>query len=281
MIKDLLHTFPEALEERINGLLDTAEPSSVKCYQLYKTCQNENLWQDSFEKFSARMESYFSIPRRQRRKSDLDILLDQPLHSTLFGDFHLNFRNAVVSDAALMDIASWAHHLLRVGYKSNALVISLDVITKTLRYLTNPPLFEKDQDIRFEDFCEAWKKIVFKIFGKSQEAELQHFIKELHWIRTQSQVAENRDVFVPSIFLTQTEIDWTKDVFQSVSHNLAAPKFPLSRGPQKQRLKDLERTLGLYKIVQTTRLPELIKQRDNIRTTILYMCDRLLNECAK
>ncbi|WP_295902029.1 hypothetical protein [uncultured Bdellovibrio sp.] len=284
MIKELWHSFPRVLEQKINGLLDVAEPNQAKAFQLYKACQRDGLWHESFEKFSDRIASYFSTPKLERRKSDLDQILDRPIDSVLYADFHLNFHNALVDNRSVLNIVSWAHNLMRVSIKTNSVVISLDVLTRTLHYITNPPLFEKAQDITFEDFCDAWKKIVFRLFGKVHDAEFTRIMNELQWLNTQLQESEKSPVdnsFFPTIYLTQTEIDWVNDVQLAVSAHLPAPKFPLSKGPQKQRLIDLERALRLYKIVQTSKLPDFVQHRENIRATILDRCEKLLQERAR
>lgn len=284
MIKELWRSFPRLLEEKINALLDAAEPSPIKAFQLYKTCQRENLWQGSFEKFSKHLESFFSLSKCERRKSHLDSFLDRPLSADAYADFHLDFHTALVDARAVANIASWAHHLMRVSIKTNCVVISEDIMSRTLHYITHPPLFEKAQNIEFEDFCLAWKKVVFKLFGKKYDVELTKILAELRWLRTQLEKEEQEPQgkqFFPTIYLTQTEIDWTAAVQKSVRENLPIPPFPLSRGPEKQRLIDLQRTISLYRIVQTTRLPELLEQREIIRATILDRCDRLLKECAR
>ncbi|KYG70168.1 hypothetical protein AZI85_15040 [Bdellovibrio bacteriovorus] len=285
MIKELWSSFPRLLEQRINALLDEAEPNAMKAFQLYKTCQRENLWTDTFEKFSKQLESFFSIPKNERKKSSLDALLERPADVLVWEDFHLNFRTGLVDSRAVSNIVSWAHHLMRVSLKSNSSVISEDVLQRTMNYITNPPLYEKAKDITFEDFCAAWKKVVFQLFGKKHDDDLNHILKELHWLNTQLKyVEENKEPggrFHPTIYLTQTEIDWVTEVHKSVVANTPLPKFPLSRGPQKQRLADLERAIQLYRIVQTTKLPELLEHRENIRVTILDRCTGLLRECAR
>lgn len=284
MIRELWSAFPHLLVKKINGLLETAEPSPTKAFQLYKTCQGENLWQESFELFSRRLNDFFSLPRNERRKSDFDRYLNFPMSHSIYEQFHLTFRTALVDQGALLNIASWAHHLMRVSRKTESVVISTDILTKTLRYITSPPLFEKEENIDFEDFCSAWKKTVFRMFGKKYDSELNGILQELQRINSQmasEDLKEEQGLFVPSIYLTQTEIDWTLAVQKAVCENTPLPKFPLKRGPEKPRLKDLERTIGLYRIVQTTRLPELIEQRNNIRATILDLCERLLRDRAK
>lgn len=255
----------------------------MKAFHLYKTCQTEKLWQGTFEKFQIHLRDFFALPKMDRKKSLLDSMMDRPMDMDVFENFQLTFRTALVSNKSLVDLANWAHHLVRVGYKTNSLVISEDIFTKTLNYITNPPHFEKDKDIEFEDFCEAWKKTVYRVFGKKYDSELDAILRELRWLNLQIRDAD-RDAkekgFVPTIYLTQTEIDWTTAVHKAAFEYQAIPKFPLSRGPQKQRLIELQRAINLYRIVQAAKHPELLKHRENIRATIIERCEGLLRDKA-
>lgn len=284
MIHELWHSFPRTLVERINSLLDEAEPSQAKAFQLYKACQSEGLWDETFDKFQRKLNAYYELPKYKRSKSALDKMLNSPLPSVMFEDFHLNFRNASVDNRSLISLASWTHHLLRVGGKYTSVVIAEDVIAKTLNYITHPPLFEKSSNIDFDDFCEAWGKTVFNLYGKTHEAEMTRIVGELRYLNTQLIVEEqqrrDRPLTIPSIYLTQTEIDWTMAVMEAAEENLEMPKYPLSRGPEKPRLIELLRVVQLYKIVQNTQLPEFVKHRENIRATILDRCQNLLADKA-
>lgn len=284
MIQELWHSFPRLLEQHIHSLLDRAEPNSMKAFHLYKSCQRENLWNESFEKFSSRLGDFFAKPRAERRKSDLDLLMNRPVSSDVFADFHLDFRSAVVDSRALLNIASWAHHLMRVSLKTDCAVISGDVLTRTLQRLTQPGVSEKADGLEFDDFCLAWKKIVFGLFGRKYDTEFQRILRELDHLQAtlreeEKEKAEGR-AFLPTIYLTQTEIDWTMAVHRAVVANEEAPKFPLSRGPQKQRLAELKRTIDLYHIVRTSKTPEFIQHRETIRATLIDRCEGLLRDKA-
>lgn len=285
MIKELWNSFPKLLVQKINALLDHAEPNPSKAFQLYKSCQRENLWQDSFERFSYKINQFFSLPKTERNKSRLDCFLDRPMDMVLYQDFQLYFGNCVVDGKTLQDLISWTHNLIRVGYKTDSILISIDILSKTFHLIVNPPIFEKVQRIQFTDFCAAWKKIVFQFFGSKYDSEFSLLLNEVNRLDQQLAIEQESrtddNPFIPTIYLTQTEIDWTIAVKKAVEQNAVIPKYPLSKGPQKQRLVDLSRTISLYKIVQTTRLPEFMNHRDSIRTTILNQCDRLLQETAK
>lgn len=283
MIRELWNSFPHLLEEKINALLDEAEPSPERAFQIYKSCQREGAWTGSFEKFSEYLSGFFAMAKSERRKSIFDAYLERPLSSYAFESFDLDFRSAEVHPGSVLQITSWAHHLMRVGHKTNSVVISEDVLGKALYKITHPSFFDKAKNITFEDFCNAWKRVVFQLFGKTHDAEFNKILAELRWLYSQQAIApkESSSGFVPSIYLTQTEIDWTTAVKMATENGLEIPKFPLSRGPQKQRLMDLERTISLYKIVQRSQIPEFMKHRDHIRNTILNHCETLLRERAR
>ncbi|WP_413290952.1 hypothetical protein [Bdellovibrio sp. HCB337] len=283
MISELWSAFPQMIVQKINGLLDDAEPNPARAFQIYKACQAENLWNETFEKFSQHLQGYFSLSRHERRKSHFDRALSRPMSMEIYEKFHLTFRSALVNNRTLLDIASWAHHLVRVGYKTTCPVASEDVFTKTLQYITNPPHFEKDENIDLDDFCSAWTKTVNKLFGKTYDDEFNKLLKEIHSLNLQIKEAEVKvhdGQFFPTIYLTQTEIDWTIAVRTAAVDYKPIPKFPLSRGPKKQRLCTLYSTIGLYALVLTAKDAVLLKHRETLRDKILEQCDSLLRDKA-
>ncbi len=284
MVQNLWKQFPRLLLERINGLLDEAEPSSMKAYQLYRSCRTESLWSGNFTNFSKHLTTYFSAPKSSRRKGDFDRYLDRPMDNFIYKDFNLTFRHAIVCQNSIYAVANWAHHLLRISLRIECEVLSTDVLSQTIKDLTQPSLGAKDQNFDFEDFCLSFKKTCFKFFGKKYDPELNHILKELNWLDHQLKSDEERSTEVtlsyPGIYLTQTEIEWTSEVKHAILKHQPTPKFPLSRGPQKQKLIDLDRASTLYNLVLTTNLPELIQQRERIMITVLEICDWLLKDKA-
>lgn len=284
MIKDMIRAFPLTLEYKINSLLDGAEPKDTKAFHLYKRCQFEGLWNEDFKKFSTIIEEFYSLAPSQRSKSYLDKYLDRPLHASLYPEFNLNFRTASVDETELKEITSWAHHLLRVHFKEPLHIFSKDVLKSALTRIIEPKFDEKDSQIGFLDFCDRWKESINKFFGNSLDQDFQHVQKELMWHYEQNKLElqqVSKTKFVPTIYLTQTEIDWVDAVKKSTTENLEIPDFPLSRGPEKQRLKDLERTISLYRIIQKSKSADFQHHRSNIRTTILDRCAGLLADCAR
>lgn len=283
MLQDTWKLFPRIIEQKINGLLDEAEPNNMKAYQLYKSCKNENLWRNSFELFNIHLVDYFSLPKSERAKSYFDKFLDRPMNRSLFDSFSLNFRTAHIRFENLAETASWSHNMMKIHCNSKEEIISSHVFIETLRTITNPPLFEKESDIEFEDFCIAWKKTVFTLFGTRYTPDLEVILKEVRWL---NKLQKNPELQIekfktrPSIYLTQTEIDWTAAVQEAAFSNRKAPEYPLTRGPHKEKLIFLERTVTLYNISQTTTLPKLTEHRESIRLTILDQCGWLLREKA-
>lgn len=285
MIQDLWYAFPTSLEEKINHLLHQAEPSPLKSFHLYKACKSEDLWQKSFDEFCDKIAGFFSVSSKKRQKSDLDRILDRPLPKYLYSEFSLDFGNAMIDGFALAEIASWAHHLMRVRLKKDSSAISYQALQESLHKLTHPQPHEKVFSISFNDFCNTWKKTVHFLFGPSEVEVSNAIIEELQGIYSAQKALENTPVagssHRPTIYLTQTEINWVEDILRSVDSETSPPSFPLSRGPEKQRLCELVRTLQLFRIVQTTKLPELLEHKVKITATLVSQCQKLLKDCAR
>ena len=283
MIKDVWSSFPHLLENKINGLLDEADPKPLKAYHLYKTCLREDLWDGSFENFLVKISDFFHTPRVDRRKSQLDIIFLRPLHASLMEDFRLSFRTAEIAKESLREVASWASQIIRVSKKVDSPISSKEVLAETLTKITNPANGEKDENLEFEDFCEAWKRVVFKTYGTVHNAHFYDLLKELRWLKAESEKAALNDSvsFRPTLYLTQTEIDWVQAVEKALTFDHKIPNFPLRKGPQKPRLIDLERAIRLYRIVQTTQIRELLSHRENIRNTIFDYCQKILSDRAR
>lgn len=271
--------FPRLIERNINGLLDVAEPTALRKLQIFRALRSNGLFAGDIQRFSLSVDEFFSRPRSERRKSQFDVYLDRPMDHQVFSLFQLDFRVAVVPDQTLRDLASWAFNLIRVNKKTSNPLMGLDVILAALKRVTNPSRLEKARDIEFKDFCAAWKRAVFTLFGSDQDQEFNSLLQELSWLDQESKRAEREAIetaLVPGIYLTQTEIDWTIAVHRAASENAEAPKFPLSRGPEKQALKDLERVALLYNSARVSNLPEIVKNRDRILATVLDRCEALL-----
>lgn len=283
MIADLWETFPRALVHHVNGLLDTATPTPHRAFMIYKACQTEGLWEESFEKFSHHLTAYYATPRSYRKKSDFDRHLLRPMSKITSEIMQLNFNSAQLCSKSIQQIASWAHHVIRCGYRTESEVIAIDILDRSLQLMTQPEPGTRLDQVDFEDFCEAWQTVSRRSLGHRCDQELQGILQELREIDRQLKEAElyaKKRSVLPTIYLTQTEIDWILDVKSATLADLEVPKFPLSRGPQKQRLLELERTAMLYRIVQRTALPELLKHRDRIRITLLHQCEGLIRDKA-
>jgi hypothetical protein len=278
MMHDMWKLFPRLIEKKINALLDEAEPNRMKSFHIYKTCQNENLWNKSFEDFREELSRFFSLPLNERTKSRFDYALNRPMHKSVFENFQLDFRNAVVNGQALLAVSNWAHHMLRINTRSESPVISLDVMTKTMNSIVNPGPFDKAQDIEFDDFCGSWKRVCFNLFGRRFEADLQQVLNELIRIDQEQQLLEQNRQHLPRIYLTQTEIDWTQGLLSAAQELSSLPKFPLSRGPQKEALVEIEKVAQLYSLVMESDKPEFIPYRQRIKETLIFRCEDLLKK---
>ena len=278
MIQDAWNSFPQQITQKINGLLDEAEPNQTKAFQLYKQGQNENLWQGSFETFSQHMTDFFKVVKSERNKSDFDCYLMRPMDFVSYENFHLTFRTAAIQTQSVRDIASWAHHMLRLHFKSDLNVFSIEVLNQTIHDLTHPSFVDKDHDIEFEDFCISWQQSCRKLFGKQNEfIQLQVLsdLRNLH--KQQANKFEKRAINTrATVYLTQTEILWVESVEKAAFLSEKLPRYPLTKGPEKDELIDLLKCTTLFEIAFCSDLPKLVAHREAIRETVLNRCRWLL-----
>ena len=278
MIQDAWNTFPQQITQKINGLLDDAEPNQTKAFQLYKQCQSEDLWPGSFEMFSQHLIDFFKVVKSERNKSDFDRYLMRPMDFTSFENFHLTFRSAEIEPESVRDIASWAHHMLRLHFKNDLNVFSVEVLSQTIHDLTHPSFVEKDHDIEFEDFCISWQHSCHKLFGKQNEFIQLQVLSELRNLHQQqiSKLQKRVISIQPTIYLTQTEIFWVESVEKAALLFEKPPRYPLSKGPEKNELIDLLKCTTLFEIAFGSDLPKLVAHREAIRETVLNRCRWLL-----
>lgn len=284
MLQETWNTFPRQIVQKINGLLDQAQPNSLKAFHIYKMCKNENLWDKSYSEFSFLLEGFYNTHPAERSKGQLDQFLNRPIDWRSFESVRLTFRTAEINPSEIRDIASWAHHMLRLHYEKTSEVSSVDVISKAVFDLTHPDFGGKDQNIDFEDFCDAWKNAVDKLYGKQFEAEHQMVLSEL---RNLNHVLENRAVDFPRrdlldrIYLTQTEIDWVERSREAVIAGARMPRYPLSKGPTKTPLIDLLKWLTLWEISKDVEAPAVQDKVEKLRFYIEKQCGELLATCRR
>lgn len=278
MIQDAWNSFPQQLTQKINGLLDDAEPNQTKAFQLFKQCQTENLWHGSFEMFSEHLTDFFKVVKSERNKSDFDRYLLRPMDFNSFDNFDLTFRSAEIAAGSVRDIASWAHHMLRLHYKNDLNVFSIEVLNQTIYDLTHPAFFEKDHDIEFEDFCISWQQSCQKLFGKQNEFLQQQVLLELRNLQQQqtNKLQKTAINTQAAIYLTQTEIFWVESIEKAVLLSEKLPRYPLTKGPEKTQLIELLKCTTLFEIAFSSELPKLVGHRQAIQETVLSRCRWLL-----
>lgn len=280
MNKDVWRLFPRLIEERINGLLNRAVPNRMKAYQIYKTCQNEGLFRETFTQFNTYLRHFFSLAPSERNKGRFDSYLERPMHKSVYDMFELDFRSAEIEPEEIHKVASWAENMMRLNCQVTGCLISSDVLDQTVDYITHPPVFEKARDIEFEDFTSAWKRVIFQLFGRRYDSEVSRVLNELHLLNIEQINSEKNLQPLPIISLTQTEIDWTLAVEKAAKERTRMPAYPLMRGPQKPALVQLERVVQLYNIMMVTTKPEIREQQANIIATVLYRCEELIGRMA-
>lgn len=259
-------------------------PTSIKSFHIYKMCKSENLWDKSYSEFSYLLECFYQTPPHERSKSQVDHFLNRPMNFHDYESMTLTFRTANVGLTEIRDIASWAHHMLRLHYEKTSDVTSIETLSQTIYGLTHPGFSGKEHSIDFEDFCEAWKDTVDKLYGKKFETEHKLIISELRHlniVQERRAIESHQRNVLNRIYLTQTEITWVERALSAVTKGLTMPRYPLSKGPTKNRLIDLLKWTTLWEISKDVKAvavqAKVIKLRDHIEQE----CEELLARCRR
>lgn len=279
MLNTLWSVFPRLMEENINGLLNKARPTALRALQIYRTLKNKGLSTQSVERFSGDLDHFFTKPRFERKKSDFDIFLDRPMDHATFSLFQLDFRSGVVTEKSLHDVASWAHHLIRVSKKIDKPFMSLDIITRTLQRITTPTRNEKAQDISFSDFRMTWKTTVNRVLGYQLDPQFEELLNELEWLDHQLRNKAEKDFELlepPTVPISQIEVNWVASVRFAAMDRESIPNYPLDESIASDRVQELLRVIKLYSLSRTSTRDEILRNRDKIRATLIDRCEKLL-----
>lgn len=279
MLNALWGVFPRLMEENINGLLNEARPTALRALQIYRALKNKGFGTQSVERFSGDLDRFFSKPRFERKKSDFDIFLDRPMDHATFSLFQLDFRSGVVAEKSLADVASWAHHLIRVSKKIDKPFMSLEIITRTLHRITTPTRNEKAEDITFSDFCTTWKSTVNRTLGYQLDPHFEELLNELEWLdhELKNKAEKDFELLEPAtIPLSQIEVNWLASVRFAAIDSETIPKYPLNERIASDRMQELFRVIKLYSLSRTSTRDEILRNRDKIRATLVDRCEKLL-----
>lgn len=286
-MQQMWKTFPRDLEQKLSQLLDEAVPNAAKSFQLFKSCQREKLWSASFEVFAARLNEFCAVPRRARNKSRMDQYLNHPMDADTFEQFHLTYRTASIEPSSVRQVASWAHHLMRLNMRVDENAISIQTIEKTLQKLTNPKAHEKETDLEFADFCEAWNSIAGILLGEEKRFVLRGLLKDLKKLDVVSRTSQVEIVtsILPvadraCVRLTPHEMGWAADVCRSAFAYADMPKLLAAVPEMKPPLIELSKLVTLYNMIQLTDNADILKHFESVRLTILDRCEHLLFDQA-
>lgn len=167
----------------------------------------------------------------------------------LLNQFNLSFRTALVSEMKVFKTASTIRHLIRNVLEVPNEISSVDVLHLVVHRLTKPRIDQLDTGIGLETFCRRWRDVSFFKFGSRYE----EFFDDLDSAILDSEQLTDHDGGLFGISdetlddtftdpdISQTELDWFKDLIVAFERNHRPPLYPLQRGPQTPVVLRLEK----------------------------------------
>lgn len=229
-------------------LLKESPPSRERKFALVKLLMQEEspLSRESLE---SAVTEFYQLNYMRRTASQFRRSFSVRPYPWLLSQFNLSFRTVFVSETKIFKTASTIRHLLRNVLEIPNEISSVDVLHLAVHRLTKPRIDQLDAGVGLDTFCRRWRDVSFFKFGGRYE----EFFDDLDSAILESEQLAGHDggffgisdetldeAFIdPDV--SQTELDWFKDLLVAFEHNHRPPLYPLQRGPQTPVVLRLEK----------------------------------------
>ncbi len=238
----------QRLRFELNQLLKDSFPNPLRIHQLTKLMCRETECQD-FTSIKNKIIEYYKYPFERRTGGQfLNIFGIRP-YPWLHGQFLLNFANAHISETKISKLASTVRHLIKFNSSPPPQIIDTNFIHLVLFKMLHPRIEEKTSGLNLRDFFNVWQKTSQAKWGEKYNFYFDSLKKV---IITESGAPDTRPpVSMGSLVddqgndleLTQTELDWMKNIIDSIEQRLQPPRYPISKGPNNPHTRHLEKVV--------------------------------------
>jgi hypothetical protein len=226
-----------SIESHFSNYIKLGVPSSEKAYQLAKLVQFEN--GVAISKAVKLVAGYYQIPYRDRADSRFQAHFGISPYPWLIDQFVLNLKNIQTNETLIRKAATDTLFFLR-GLESNPPEeINTEAVILHSFFHALKKCWSSNSSLGLSDFLSSWQWHVFRKYGEKYEWYFTKIFEDLKAIELDKEIppTEPRNQYL----LTQTEIDWLQTLQFELEINLPFSRFPLSTGPKKPALIELER----------------------------------------
>ncbi len=240
-----IHHLDSRIREEFEHLLKTAPPRPLKSHQIAKTLKAEAP-DRSKRDLESQIIGFYRLPYEHRSERAFYRMFAIKPYPWLMQQFVLNFSNAAVSETTAASSASRIRHHMKNLIQIPEAISSTPFIHAVVSRITNPRHDQINTGIALKHFVEAWHKLVFLRFGSKHEAFFKEFEVAIDYPEITGSIVmpgfvhETNDPTTIHLELTQTDLEWMKEILICLENGSKLPLYPLSRGPQNSLVTKLE-----------------------------------------
>ena len=235
-------------------LLKAAPPRPLKKHQLANILRYDvpDLTRRELE---SKVLEFYTFPHERRTERQFARLFKIKPYPWLMEQFVLNFSNASVSETEMTKMAGRFRHHFRFIIEPPDEINSVNFLQLVIYRTANPRWDQVNTGIDLPIFADRWRSASFAKFGEKHD----HFFYtldqqiELSYNEPLSVVDAKREVSeqtsTTDLNLTQTDLEWMKEVIQALDSGLRLPLYPLQRGPTTPTILRMEQLVrGAHRV---------------------------------
>jgi len=240
----------------LSRMLKEAMPNQLKLHQLTNLMCRE-ITKSNFTSIKQKVLSYYQVHFQRRTDGQFLKTFGILPYPWLHSQFILNFSNAQISETQLAKLASTLRHLITLNFSPPNPIVKSDFLHLTLYKLIYPRTDRKKSGLTLKDFVLVWRSTAHSKWGNKFEFYFESILEEMELNKgasaTRTPISRG---MLPTeqandIELSQTDLDWMKDILASIQKQQNPPHYPLSRGPNNPTTRNLEKIVRAICLVQT------------------------------
>ncbi len=239
----------QRLKDEFELLLKTAHPRPLKKRQIASILKDE-VQGLSIRELESKVHDFFSIAYERRTEKQVARTFQIKPYPWLMQQFVLNFASAGVSETAMIKSAGRFRYLFRTVIAPPEEINSISFLHTVIHRISNPNWNQPTTGIDLSVFANVWQKSTWERYGEKHRLFFSGLFEKLE--DTPQQSFLQLDLFASGesndhtfeLNLTQTDLDWMKDLIDAINLGERLPAFPLQRGPvsaTSQRMEKLVR----------------------------------------
>lgn len=263
--RQLLMELDQVVSFEFGRLLKEAPPNRDKTHRLAKTIQQEALsGNPAIESIRDQVVAYYATPFSRRDAIHFHKVFGFKPYPWLQNQFCLNFANAEMSDTQINRLSSKFRFFLAKMIQPPEDLLQPPVLHLTLFKITHPRCDQKNSGLDLRDFRNMWERVAHKKWGERFQSFFKWFDEDLdekpvfNWPCPQNPMGSIDCHSGSDLGLTQTDLDWMKDLLKALHYNRTLPKYPLSQGPTKRSTRQLEKVTRAFNVHRATEKASLL-----------------------